>query len=41
MVDFEYVDACGSIVRLLPVSGEMAGTLELFVEIYGAVVCGG
>lgn len=41
MVDFAYVDARGSAVWLLPVPGEMTGTFELFVKIYGAVVCGG
>ena len=41
MVDFAYIDACGSAVGLLPVPGEVTSAFELFVKIYGAVVCGG
>ena len=41
MVDFAYVDACGSVVWLLPVFRQMTGTFELFVKIHGAVICGG
>ena len=41
MDDFAYIDACGSAIGLLPVLGQMTGTLELFVKVRGAVVCGG
>ena len=41
MVDLAHVDACGSARGLLPVFGDVAGAFELFVEIDGAVVCGG
>lgn len=39
VVDFAYVDACGSTVWLLPILGKVTGTPKLFVKIRGAVIC--
>ena len=41
MVDFAYVDGCGSTIWLLPILGKVAGAPKLFVKIRGAVVCRG
>ena len=40
VVDFAYVDACGSTIWLLPILGKVTGTPKLFVKIRGAVICG-
>ena len=41
MVDFAYIDTCGSTIWLLPIFGKVTGTLKLSVKIRGAVICGG
>ena len=40
VVDFAYVDTCGSTIWLLPILGKVTDTLKLFVKVRGAVVCG-
>ena len=41
VVNFAYVDACGSTIWLLLILGKVTGTPKVFVKIRGAVVCRG